>query len=167
VPGRRPQRDNRGAMRFSDFRAGQVIEAGPYELHEDDLVGFAKAWDPQWFHVDAEAAARGRFQGLIASGWQTCCIAMRLVTERALAGSESLASNSVAYVRWPHPVRPGDRLSLRATVLETRRTKDRRTLGLLRWRWQLFNHRGAEVLDLETTSLFTLPPTPPTDDRPG
>jgi len=81
---------------------------------------------------------------------------MRLVADAALQGSESFASPGLAYVKWPHPVRPDDRLTLRATVLESRRASRRPGLGLLRWRWQLFNAAGAEVLDLEATSLFDL-----------
>ncbi|WP_137895700.1 MaoC family dehydratase [Ramlibacter sp. 2FC] len=143
-------------MRFAQFEPGQVIEAGPYEVSQAELLQFAGAYDPQWFHTDPEAAARGRFGGLIASGWHTCGIAMRLVADAALAGSESFASPGLAYVKWPSPVRPGDRLALRATVIETRRSRSQPELGILRWRWQLFNQQGAEVLDLEATSLFDL-----------
>lgn len=143
-------------MKFAEFHAGQVIEAGPYLLGEEELLQFARAYDPQWFHVDAEAAAGGRFSGLIASGWQTCGIAMKLVVEAALAGSESFASPGLAYVRWRHPVRAGDALSVRATVIEVRRAESRPTLGILRWRWQLYNAERVEVLDLEATSLFDL-----------
>jgi acyl dehydratase len=145
-------------MKFAAFSPGQVIEAGPYEVGEAELLAFARAYDPQWFHTDPDAAARGRFGGLIASGWHTCGIAMRLAADAALHDSESFASPGLAYVRWPHPVRPGDRLSLRATVVETRVARSQPTLGILRWRWQLFNAAGAEVLDLEATSLFDLDP---------
>ena len=142
-------------MKFADFHAGQVIEAGPYEVGEAEIVQFARAYDPQWFHTDAQAAA-GRFGGLIASGWHTCAIAMRLATDAALHDSESFASPGVEKIRWPNPVRPGDELRLRATVIETRRARSQPTLGILRWRWQLFNASGAEMLDLEATSLFDL-----------
>jgi len=144
-------------MKFAEFQAGQVLEAGPYELGEAELLDFSRRYDPQWFHTDPAASAAGIHGGLIASGWQTCSIAMRLATEAALEGSESFASPGLAYVKWLHPVRPGDRLSLRATVLETRRAASKPTLGILRWRWQLFNAADAEVLDLEATSLFDLP----------
>jgi len=143
-------------MRFADFHAGLVIEAGPVPVDARQIVEFAGNWDPQWFHTDPEAAARGRFGGLIASGFHTCGIAMRLAAEAALAGSESFASPGLAYVRWPAPVRPGDRLSLRATVIEARTAAGKRDLGILRWRWQLHNQDGVEVLDLEATSLFDL-----------
>ena len=144
-------------MKFAEFHPGQVIEAGPYTLSEAALLDFARRYDPQWFHTDPEAATRGIHGGLIASGWHTCGIAMRLVTEAALVGSESFASPGLAYVKWLHPVRPGDSLTVRATVLETRRAASRPTLGILRWRWQLYNAAGREVLDLEATSLFELP----------
>ena len=147
-------------MKFAEFSAGQVIKAGPYTLGEAELLQFARVYDPQWFHTDADAAARGRFGGLIASGWQTCGIAMRLATEVALEGSESFASPGLAYVKWPHPVRAGDALSLRATVIESRRARSQPRLGILRWRWQLFNRNGVEVLDLEATSLFDLAAEP-------
>jgi acyl dehydratase len=143
-------------VKFADFFAGQVIEAGPYEVTEDELVAFARQWDPQWFHTDAQAAAKGVFGGLIASGWHTCTIAMRLVVQAALDGSESLASPGLGHVRWPNPVRPGDRLRLRAEVLDVLHDAARPRLGKVRWRWQLFNQRSAEVLDVEAVSLFRL-----------
>jgi acyl dehydratase len=143
-------------MKFAEFEAGQVLEAGPYVLDEAAIVAFARAWDPQWFHADREAAAASRFGGLIASGWQTCCVAMKLAVDHFLAGGESFASPGLAYVRWPAPVRPGDALRLRADVLEVRTAQSKPTLGILRWRWRLSNQDGAEVLDLEATSLFDL-----------
>jgi acyl dehydratase len=144
-------------MKFSEFKVGQVIDAGSYTLTEAELLAFANQWDPQWFHTDAQAAAQGPHGGLIASGWQTCGIAMRLAVKAVLDGSESFASPGLAYVKWKHPVRAGDTLRLRATVLETRRSASQPTLGILRWRWQLFNQADTEVLDLEATSLFKLP----------
>lgn len=144
-------------MKFADFQVDQVIEAGPYALSQDELLSFAREWDPQWFHTDPEAAAQGPHGGLIASGWQTCGIAMRLAVAAALDGSESFASPGLAYVKWTHPVRAGDALRLKATVLDTRRSASQPTLGILRWRWQLFNQDGTQVLDLEATSLFKLP----------
>lgn len=146
-------------MKFADFHAGQVIEAGPYLLSEEELVRFAKDYDPQWFHTDPEAAAGSAFGGLIASGWHTCAIAMRLVVEAALAGSESFASPGLEHVRWPNPVRPGDALRLVADVIEVRRSEKRPTLGILRWRWRLINQRELMVLDAEVTSLFRLEPS--------
>ena len=143
-------------MRFAEFQVEQRIVAGPYEVLEDEVLSFAQAYDPQWFNVDAGLASQGRFGGLIASGWHTCAIAMRLAVDAALQGSESFASPGVSRVRWPCPVRPGDRLRLVATVLATRRSRSQPDLGILSWRWQLFNQCDQEVLDLEATSLFDL-----------
>jgi len=143
-------------MKFAQFLIGQTIEAGPYEVSEEEILQFARAYDPQWFHTDREAAAAGVFGGLIASGWHTCGIAMRLVAQAALEGSESFASPGLDYVKWPHPVRPGDTLRLHAEVLDVRRSASRDDLGILRWRWQLHNQVGGQVLDLVATSLFRL-----------
>jgi acyl dehydratase len=143
-------------VKFAEYQAGQVLHAGPYAVTEAEVLDFAKQWDPQWFHTDLEAAARGPFDGLIASGWHTCGIAMRLATDAFLTGSESYASPGLAYVKWLHPVRPGDVLRLRLTVLDTRISQSNPSLGILRWRWQLHNASDIEVLDLEATSLFKL-----------
>jgi acyl dehydratase len=145
-------------MKFAEFQVGQVIEAGPYRVEPDEVRRFAEAYDPQWFHADPEAAAHGPFGGIIASGWHTCAIAMRLAVDRILTGSESFASPGVAYIKWPHPVRPGDSLALPAEVLETRRSQSQPDLGILRWRWRVFNQHGNEVLESEATSLFDLSP---------
>ncbi|MBO9645652.1 MAG: MaoC family dehydratase [Pseudacidovorax sp.] len=144
-------------MKFAEFRAGQVIEAGPHAVTEDEVLGFARQWDPQWFHTDPDAAAQGVFGGLIASGWHTCAIAMRLVVQAALHDSESFASPGIDQIRWSQPVRPDDQLRLRAEVIEARRSDTKAHLGILRWRWQLFNQHEAQVLDAMVTSLFRLP----------
>ncbi|HSC97447.1 MAG TPA: MaoC family dehydratase, partial [Casimicrobiaceae bacterium] len=129
-------------------------------LSEADIVGFARAYDPQWFHVDRERAAASRWQGLIASGWQTCGIAMRLANEAALEGSGSFGSPGLEYLKWPEAVRPGDMLMLHAHVLEVRRSKRNPGLGILRWRWEVVNQRGAVVLDTVATNLFDLDAAP-------
>ena len=133
-----------------------VITAGPYKVLEAEVLQFAKSYDPQWFHADPVAATKGRFGGLIASGWHTCGIAMRLLADVALHDSESVASPGLAYVKWPHPVRPGDALTVQATVLEARVARSQPGMGILRWRWQMHNALDVAVLDLEATSLFDL-----------
>ncbi|MEY8876436.1 MAG: MaoC family dehydratase [Leptothrix sp. (in: b-proteobacteria)] len=144
-------------MKFADFHAGQELRAGPYAVSEAEILAYATQWDPQWFHTDPVAAQDGPMGGLIASGWHTCGVAMRLVADHFLAGSESFASPGLQYVKWPNPVRPGDQLSLLVTVLEVRRSQSQPHLGILRWRWQLFNQLEREVLDIDATSLFRLP----------
>ncbi len=143
-------------MKFADFHAGQAIEVGPHVVTEAEVLGFASEWDPQWFHTDAKAAADGPFGGLIASGWHTGAIAMRMVALHVLKDSESFASPGLAHLHWPNPVRPGDALRLVVDVLEVRRSAKRPTLGIVRWRWRLINQRDQLALDLEATSLFRL-----------
>jgi acyl dehydratase len=143
-------------MKFADFRAGQVLRFGPAVLGEAQILAFAREYDPQWFHVDVERAQAGRWQGLIASGWQTCGIAMRLVVEGALRGSESFGSPGLDYLKWLAPVRPGDALCVVCEVREVRRSERQATLGILRWRWRVVNQEDADVLDLLATSLFDL-----------
>ncbi len=143
-------------MKFADFHVGQVIEAGPRRVEEEEILRFAEAYDPQWFHVDREKARMGAYGGLIASGWHTCSIAMRLSVDAVLAGSDTVGSPGVAYIKWLNPVRPGDSLTLRAEVLETRRSSSKPNLGIMRWRWRLFNQHGEDVLESEATSLFEL-----------
>ena len=143
-------------MRFADFHAGQVLTFGRRTLSETDILAFAREHDPQWFHVDVERAEAGYWKGLIASGWQTCAIAMRLVAEGALRGSESFGSPGLDYLKWLAPVRPGDALTVVCEVLEVRRSERQPTLGIVRWRWRVLNQRDQLVLELVATSLFDL-----------
>ena len=143
-------------MRFADFHAGQVLRFGPASVSEAEIVAFARDYDPQWFHTDVERAKKGRWNGLIASGWQTCGIAMRLVVEGALRGSESFGSPGLDYLKWLAPVRPGDAICVVCDVMETRRSERQPTLGIVRWRWRVVNQDDADVLDLVATSLFEL-----------
>jgi len=142
-------------MRFQDFHAGQLIRAGPQHVKESDIIAFARIYDPQWFHTDPQRAAASRWHGLIASGWHTCSIAMRMICEGPLSQSESIGSPGLSYLKWLAPVRPGDELRMEATVLETRASANGRT-GTLRWQWRMLNQDDVAVLELEVTSLFDL-----------
>jgi acyl dehydratase len=143
-------------MKFDEFRPGQKLVYGPATLSEAEIVAFAREYDPQWFHADAARAQSGRWNGLIASGWQTCAIAMRLAVTGALQGSESFGSPGLDYLKWLAPVRPGDVLMLQADVLDVRRSERQPSLGILRWRWRLVNQDDVAVLELVATSLFDL-----------
>ena len=145
-------------MVFDEFHAGQRLVCGPATVTEAEIVGFATAYDPQWFHMDPVRAAEGRWAGLIASGWHTCAIGMRLVADGVLRGSESFGSPGLEYVKWLAPVRPGDALTMHADVLDVRRSERNRSLGILRWQWRLVNQADVAVLDLVATSLFDLAP---------
>jgi acyl dehydratase len=140
-------------VNFSDFSVGQVIAAGTHVVEESSVLAYAAQFDPQPFHVDKAAASAGHWQGLIASGFHTCSIAMRLVADQILRGSDSYASPGLEYVKWPAPVRPGDSLSLQVEVLEVRRSRSGE-YGIVRWRWRMANQRDQLVLELVATSLF-------------
>ena len=143
-------------MLYAQLTPGRVIDCGTASLTEDEIVSFAREYDPQWFHVDPERAADSQWHGLIASGWQTCGIVMRLVVRAILDGSESFGSPGLSYLRWEHPVRAGDVLRCTVEVIERRVSKGDPTLGIVRWRWRLHNRDAVQVLDLEATSLFRL-----------
>jgi acyl dehydratase len=145
-------------MKFAELSVGQVVQTEPYHLSEEALLAFAGEYDPQWFHVDATKAASGPFAGLIASGWQTCAIAMRLAVDHVLAGSEAFASPGVTNVQWRHPVRAGDDLRLRALMTEVRRSSSKPHLGVLHWHWTLLNQHDQVVLEVDATSLYHLSP---------
>jgi acyl dehydratase len=142
-------------MRFGAMMPGLVIEAGPRSVSAEEIIDFASRYDPQWFHVDPERAAAGRWKGLIASGWHTCAIAMQIAVGAILADSESFGSPGVEKLEWLEPVRPGDALRLRVEVLEARRSSSGRT-GIVRWRWDLLNQHGVKVLVMTATSLFAI-----------
>ncbi|MEM9058806.1 MAG: MaoC family dehydratase [Pseudomonadota bacterium] len=143
-------------MRFDEINEGDVYQAGPVSVSAEEIVAFAERYDPQWFHTDPARAEGGPYRGLIASGWQTCGLAMRLAVDTVLTGSESVGSPGVDNLRWHAPVRPGDALTLRITVTEKRRSRKRTTRGVLCWHWQLHNQEGTKVLSLDATSLFEL-----------
>ena len=145
-------------MNFAEFRPGQVLTYGPDSVSEAEIVAFAREYDPQWFHADPARAKNSRWNGLIASGWQTCGIAMRLAVNGALQGSESIGSPGLEYLKWLTPVRAGDALTLHAEVLDVRRSERQPMLGILRWRWRLVNQDEVAVLELVATSLFDLAP---------
>ena len=143
-------------MKFNEFKAGMVIKHPAVTVNQEEMLAFARAYDPQWFHTDVERAGEGRWGGLIASGWMTCSIAMRMAVEAALNGSESFGSPGVEKLRWLLPVRPGDEVRLEATVDTIRTSSSRSNLGIMRWTWRMYNQRDEQVLEVEATSLFDL-----------
>ena len=144
-------------MKFAEFKAGMVITVGRRSLSEQEVIEFARRYDPQWFHTDPARAAASRWQGLIASGWHTCSIAMQLLVTHVLANSESIGSPGLEQVKWPNPLRPGEEVELTVEVLETRVSASGK-MGIVRWRWLLTTLEGVQVLDIIGTSLFELRP---------
>lgn len=142
-------------MKFSEIHQGQVLEFGSYTVSEREIIEFATRYDPQLFHVDPAAAQASKWGGLIASGFHTCGIAMRLLVDNVLKGSESNGSPGLSSIKWLKPVRPGDTLNMRVEVLQAEPSRTGRS-GVVTWKWQLFNQRAELVLDLVGTSLFGL-----------
>jgi acyl dehydratase len=142
-------------MKFADFQPGSVFTVGRRAVTADEIVEFARRYDPQWFHTDPERAAASRWQGLIASGWLTCSIAMQLLVTHVLVDSESIGSPGLEQVKWPNPLRPGSEVELRVEVLESRVSGSGK-VGIVRWRWFLTTLTGVQVLDVVGTSLFEI-----------
>jgi acyl dehydratase len=141
---------------FEDYVAGVVYEYGYTSVSEADIVAFAERFDPQPIHTDAQFADGGPFGGLIASGWHTASLAMRLVVDHYVSRVASLASPGVDELRWPTPMRPGDSLRLRTTILETRRSRSKPDRGLVRTRAELLNQHDQIVLSLVAMNLIRL-----------
>ncbi|MEP6942315.1 MAG: MaoC family dehydratase [Betaproteobacteria bacterium] len=149
---------------FEDYPVGSVFEAGPVRISEADIVDFAKRYDPQPFHVDAAAALHGPYGGIIASGWQTTALTMRLCVERYLSAESSLGSPGIDELRWMRPVRPGDVLTVRVTVEEARRSRSRPDRGLVRTLIETRNQAGEIVMSMRAMNLMLLrDPGAPTD----
>ena len=109
--------NDHGLRYFGDYALGATYECGSVSIDYASIINFAKEFDPQSFHVDPVAAADGPFGGLIASGWQTAALTMRLLVDNYLSAEASLGGAGVDEIRWPYPVRPGDTLRVRATVV--------------------------------------------------
>jgi acyl dehydratase len=139
---------------WEDFYPGLVHEGGGVSLSEDEIVEFARKYDPQPFHTDPELARHSAFGGLIASGWQTVGLCMRMICELYLLDSASLGSPGVDEVRWVKPVRPGDTLRLKATVLETRASRSRPDMGTVRSRSEVYNQHGELVMHMSGVGMF-------------
>lgn len=149
-------------LHFEDFAPGEVIELGTFPaLTEDDIISFARQWDPQPFHVDPEAAQQTMWGGIIASGWHTGAIAMRLLVDGLLSRCATQGSPGVDHVRFRVPVRPGDVLSGRHTILETSPSASRPRMGKIRALTELVNQRGETVVTMDGVGFYDRRQVPP------
>ena len=138
---------------WEDFYPGQVLEAGGASLSAEEIIEFGKKYDPQPFHIDEEQAKQSVFGGLIASGWQTASLCMRLICDLYLLEAASLGSPGIDELRWVKPVRPGDTLSGRMTVLESIPSRSKPDRGMVRSLMELRNQHGEVVLTVKGLSL--------------
>ena len=139
---------------FEDYLPGAVFECGRTPVTKAEIIEFARCYDPQYMHVDAEAAARGRFGGLVASGWHTAAMTMRLVVDNFLPKAASLASPGLDELRWLKPVRPGDVLRIRVTVVEATPSRSRSDRGMVRSLVETLNQDGDVVMSMKPMNII-------------
>ena len=139
---------------WEDLQGAETVEIGSHTFTQKEMIDFARQFDPQPFHVDPEAAKNSYFKGLIASGWHTCAIAMRLMVDKYVNRSASLGSPGLDNIRWLAPVRVGDTLTYRRTTTAARVSESKPDIGLLQSRWEAVNQRGETVMTMEGWGMF-------------
>jgi acyl dehydratase len=139
---------------FEDAVVGLRREYGSVTINQDDIVRFAREFDPQPFHLDADAAARSPYGGLIASGWHTCALAMRAICDAFLVRAAALGSPGIDEIRWRTPVRPGDTLTCYGTVLEARPSRSKPDRGVVVTQTEMVNQRGEVAMTMRGMTLM-------------
>jgi len=139
---------------WDDIKAGDVVELGRRTLDKERMVAFAREFDPQAFHTDEKAAEASIYGGLIASGWLTGSVLMRLFYDGYLKDTASMGSPGIDELRWLKPVRPGDTLSARLTVLETAASRSKPDRGIVRTLMEVLNQRGEIVMTTKGVNFF-------------
>jgi acyl dehydratase len=138
---------------LEDFEVGKVIQAGSRSVTEEEIIAFAKEFDPQPFHVDPVAARASVFGGIIASGWHTSSMIMRLMADSYLNDAAALGSPGSDQIRWLKPVRGGDTLTATSTVVEVVPSKSKPDRGVVRTRWEAKNQHGEVVATIDGMML--------------
>jgi acyl dehydratase len=138
---------------FEDYIADSVHEFGPIRVEEQEVIEFGKRFVPLSYHVDKEAAKHSIYGGVIASGWHTAALMMRLYTDHYLSHVANLGSPGVDQLRWDKPVFPGDDLSIRVTVAEARRSASKPDRGILTSFIEVLNQNGEVVMSLKSVNL--------------
>ncbi len=139
---------------WEDFKLGERIVVGSVVVDKEEVIEFASRYDPQAFHVDEEAAKQSIYGGLIASGWHSCALIMRLICDSYMLEAASLGSPGVENVRWPKPVRPGDTLTAYRTTAESRESRSRPEAGIVKTLWEVENQNGEMVMTMSGINLF-------------
>jgi len=139
---------------FEDYVAGSVHEFGTIAVEPDEVVSFGRRFVPLSYHTDAEAAKKSIYGGLIASGWHTAGLMMRLYTDNYLSRVANLGSPGCDELRWEKPVFPGDQLSIRVTVLEARRSESKPDRGIVRSFVEVLNHKRDLVMSLKMVNFI-------------
>ena len=141
-------------MHLEDFQPGQTFDLGSIEVTHDQVVDFAKQFDPQPFHIDIDAGGQSIFGGLIASGWHTCSLMMRLVVDNLFSRTATLGSPGVNQIRWILPVRPGDTLTASTRVLAVTSSVSKPDRGTVEFHYEVRNQSDQQVLAMQGISMF-------------
>ena len=139
---------------FEDFFAGQEIVLGTRTVTEEEIIAFATAFDPQPFHVDHDAAAASMYGAVIASGWHTCSLMMRMVVDGLMAASSSMGSPGLDKVRWLLPVRAGDTLTVSYLTTAVKPSSSKPDRGVVWSMWRAVNQHGELVCTVEGMGMF-------------
>ncbi len=139
---------------FEDYCVGEQVEFGAYEMSEEQIVAFARAFDPQPFHVDAEAARQSVYGGLVASGWHTASAMMRMMVDHFISPKASMGSPGLDEIRWLKPVRPGDTISVRVTVLSAKRSVSKPDRGVIEQLTEVINQEGDVVMRSKGMGMY-------------
>jgi acyl dehydratase len=145
---------------WEDFTPGHTASYGPRLVTREEIVAFAAEFDPQPMHLDEDAARAGMLGGLAASGWHSCALLMRIVSDGFLLQSMFMGGSGIEEVRWHGPVRPGDRLTVRATVLETRESTSRPKLGFVRILFEMLDTAEQKLMTMTGNLMFGRRPAP-------
>ena len=139
---------------FEDFAVGDKASYGRMPVSAEDIIAYASIFDAQDFHIDAEKAASTFVGGLISSGWHTAALMMRMMTEGFLLDSAGMGAPGLEELKWLRPVRPGDVLSMRHTVLERKESRSRPDIGLVRFRFEVLNQNAEPVQEVTNWIIF-------------
>ncbi|MCX7317517.1 MAG: MaoC family dehydratase [Hyphomicrobiales bacterium] len=143
-------------LTFEDFKPGTAMTYGRYAVTLDEIRAYASEYDPQPMHLDAVAAQRSLLGGLAASGWHSCCMMMRMLTDSFLINTSCMGAPGVDEVRWLKPVYPGDVLTVRHTVLSSKVSQSKPDRGFVSFHFEMLNQNGDVVLDQRNAIMFGL-----------
>jgi acyl dehydratase len=141
-------------LHWEDFQPGAVAVYGPRLVTREEILAFAAEFDPQPMHLDEAAASATLLGGLGASGWHSCCLLMRMIADGFILDSSSMGGPGVEEVRWLKPLRPGTRIRIRSTVLESRASNSRPQMGLVKFLFEVVDDLDTTLTTLKTTIMF-------------
>ena len=139
---------------WEDFRVGERVLMGSVKVTKEDIVRFAVEYDPQLFHIDEKAGESSIFGGLIASGWHTCSLVMKMMCDSYLLDSASMGSPGMEHIKWVKPVRPNDVLTAFRTTIETKSSQSKPDRGFVKTLFEVFNNNQELVMSMEGLGMF-------------